>query len=172
MLRSSVLLLAAAVALALPAAAAAKGPTKASITGPGLNAPLAVEGWGEGDTSTPLGLLVMEGGFFPQVYSQSPNPMLKKQPKTQLGSKYEVSYELPGESSTDTLRQDLYPYATSGVVTYMSPNQVFWGTQRTIGGWFRGTAALKDQLVALGLPATDPNPTRIRIGRTIRHKAR
>ena len=34
----------------------------------------------------------------------------------------------------------------------MEPNQVFWGGQRTLGGWMRGTTELRAKLVADGLP--------------------
>jgi hypothetical protein len=145
----------AVAALVVPGSAAAKGPSKAIITGPGLDRALAVDGYGEGDTSTPLGLLVSDGGFFPEVFGQSPNPLLRRTPAG-LGSKYEVTYTVPGGSSTnDTLRQDLYPYAVGGPVTHMAPNQSFWGDQKTLGGWYRGTSALKAQLISAGLPKTD-----------------
>jgi hypothetical protein len=62
MTRSLVLVLVAV--LALPAAAAAKGPTAAEVTGPGI-ATLAVRGAGEGGAGTPLGSLVENAGFFP-----------------------------------------------------------------------------------------------------------
>ena len=151
-----ILLAAAATALVLPAAAAAKGPSAATISGPGLSGPLAIEGYGEGDSSTPLGILVSEGGFFSQAFGASPTTQ-RARPVGQLGSKYTVTYTVPGPS-TDTLRQDLYPYAAKGPVSYMAPNQQFWGTQRTVGGWYRGTVELKTRLVAAGLPKTDPNP--------------
>ncbi len=147
--------LGAVVALLLPATAGAKGPSKASITGPGLSTPLAIDGYGEGDSSTPLGLLVSEGGFFPQVFGQSPNPLLRATPG-RLGSKYVVSYTVPGPETSDTLRQDLYPYAVGGPVTYMPSKQEFWGNQMTLGGWYRGTVMLRTKLVAAGLPAADP----------------
>ena len=60
----------AAVALLLPATAAAKGPSEAKISGPGLSSALTITGNGEGDTSTDLGVLVQETGFFPEVYGQ------------------------------------------------------------------------------------------------------
>src|SRR6266704_551847 len=92
------LLLATALAalLLFPAASAAKGPSVASVTGPG-----------------------------------GPN----------------------GDSS---LRQDLYPYAAKGPVTYMAPDQKFWGRQYTPGGWSRGTIQLRNALVKAGLPSRAP----------------
>jgi hypothetical protein len=148
------LVICAAAALAVPGVAAAKGPSSATITGPGLDKPLAVQGTGEGDTSTPLGLLVMDGGFFPEVFGQSPNPLLRQRPAS-LGSRYVVTYTMPSDSTADTLHQDLYPYAVGGPVTYMAPAQRFWGGQVTNGGWYRGSSALKVQLIAAGMPKYD-----------------
>src|SRR2546430_11377348 len=91
----------AAAALVLPATAAAKGPSEAKLTGPGLSSTLTITGNGEGDTSTDLGLLVQETGFFPEVYGQSPNPLLRTKP-TDLGPRYIVVYTVPG-STTSTL---------------------------------------------------------------------
>lgn len=146
-----------AVALMLAPAAAAKGPSAATITGPGLASPLKIDGYGEGDSTTPLGILVTEAGFFPQVFGQSPSPLLRSKPSGTLGSRYAVTYEMPGPTTgTDRIRQDLYPYAAGGAVSHMEPNQVFWGGQRTVGGWMRGTAGLRARLVADGLPNVDP----------------
>jgi hypothetical protein len=152
-MRRSLLLLGAAVALALPGTATAKGPSEATITGPGLKAPLQISGNGEGDTSTDLGLLVAESGFFPQTFGQSPDPLLRSRPGL-LGTKYTVTYTVPGPS-TDTLRQELYPYAARGPVSFMEPGQKIWD-QQTHGGWYRGTSTLKTRLVAAGLPRVDP----------------
>ena len=141
----------AALALVFAAGAAAKGPSLATIAGPGLDSPVKISGIGEGDTSTDLGLLVADGGFFPQVFGQSPSPLLRKLP-VDLGPRYAVTYTVPGPT-TSTLQQELYPYASGGPVTYMAPNQRFWDTQRTLGGWYRGTSQLKSMLVRAGLPA-------------------
>jgi hypothetical protein len=156
--RSLLIALGAIVALLLPTAAEAKGPLAATISGPGLSAPIQIRGNGEGDTSSDLGVLVTEGGFFPQAFGQSPDPLLKSKP-TVLGSRYTVVYVVPGPT-TDTLRQNLYPYAARGPVTYMAPGQRFWGNQVTPGGWYRGVVAssLRAMLIRAGLPAADPSP--------------
>jgi hypothetical protein len=163
-LRTRVILLAAAAAaLALPSVAAAKGPSKASITGPGLSAPVSIGGDGEGDTTTDLGLLVNVTGFFPQTFGQSPDPLLRSKPNTKLGARYVVAYTVPGPS-TDTLLQDLYPYAVGGAVSYMKPGQKIW-SQTTHGGWYRAgglSGELKVMLVRAGLPKTAPASIRSR----------
>jgi hypothetical protein len=153
-MKKLLVVLVAALALLLPAGAAAKGPSEAQITGPGLLSPLKITGLGEGDSSTSLGLLVNDGGFFPQAFGQSPSPLLRTEPKNR-GPRYLVTYTVPGPMLS-ALQQDLYPYASGGPVTYMQPGQAFWGDQRTVGGWYRGTPPLKTMLVKAGLPPSPP----------------
>ena len=128
-MRRSLLLTFALGALIFASTAVAKGPTAATITGPGLDSPLSISGTeGSGD----LGLLVQEVGFFPAAFDQSPDPMLDKRPSGRLGPRYKIVHDL----GSDTLRQDLYPYAKPFALTYMKPGQkIFYGTTR--GGWFQ-----------------------------------
>jgi hypothetical protein len=143
--------------LVFPAVAAAKGPSAATISGPGLSHAITIEGFGEGDSSSPLGILVTETGFFPQAFEQTPSSTTRSRPADRLGPRYEVKYTVPGGSDGDsTLRQVLYPYAVNGPASYMAPAQKLWGTQSVPGGWYRGTATLKSMLVKQGLPATAP----------------
>jgi hypothetical protein len=157
------LLLAAALAalLSFPATATAKGPSAATISGPGLRHLLSIEGYGEGGNDTALGILVSEGGYFAQAFGATPAATTSR-PLGGLGPRYEVTYTVPGGPNGDsTLRQDLYPYALKVPVTYMAPAQRFWGTQSTPGGWYRGTAELRRMLVKAGLPPRAPaNRTR------------
>ena len=154
------------MALVLAASAAAKGPSLATIAGPGLASPLTISGVGEGDTSTDLGLLVAEGGYFPEVFGQSPSPLLRQTPRG-LGPRYVVRYTVPGETES-ILEQELYPYAAGAPVTYMRPGQRFWETQRTLGGWYRGTPQLKKMLVRAGLPvAAVPSRPLLQIERNV-----
>ena len=155
-MKSLLVVVVAALALLLPAGAAAKGPSEAKITGPGLSvlSPLTISGAGEGDTSSALGVLVEDGGFFAQTFGQSPSPLLRQEPGS-LGPRYLVTYTMPG-TTLATLEQDLYPYAAGGPVTYMRPGQPFWGDQQTVGGWYRGALQLKEMLVRAGLPKAAP----------------
>jgi hypothetical protein len=149
------LLLVAAVALALPAAALAKGPSEAVVTGPGI-ADDGVTITALGDDSDLTGL----SGFFPATFGQSPDPMLASAPAGQLGPKYTVRYTVPGPSGKDaTILQDVFPYAEPGPVTYTRPEQRFFDTERTRGGWYVSTPALRDVLVRAGLPAGSPVAT-------------
>jgi hypothetical protein len=152
--RSLLVLATLGAALLLPAAAAAKGPSEASISGGGLAKAVKIAGNGETD-QTPLGRLTMQAGFFPAAYGQSPDPMLPKRPAGKLGPRMVIHYVVPGgDHLTYRLTQDVYPYAQGGAVTYMKPGQpVFQMT--TVGGWYRATG-LKRTLVAQGVPARAP----------------
>lgn len=144
------------VAVMLPSLAAAKGPASASISGPGLDGPLAIGGDGEGP-GTPLGTLVDASGFFPQMYGQSPTPTLRRQPKGTRGPRYGVVYVVPGPNGISSrVVQQVYPYAEPTPLSYMRRGQSFWGSRKTLGGWFRASGDLKTLLVRVGLPATAP----------------
>lgn len=145
--------------LVAPAAAAAKGPSAATVQGDGL------DGGGMGFTSgrggdpssgSPLARLTEGAGLFPAVFGQTPSPMEPGRPKGDLGPRYTITYTVPGGSGTVfRIRQDLYPYAAGGAVTYTAPGQPIFDS-KTAGGWFLALPDLKPLLVEHGLPATRP----------------
>jgi hypothetical protein len=138
-----------AAALLAPAALA-KGPSEASITGPGLSKPITFKGMDDASKLTEY------TGVFPAAFGQSPDPMLKGRPAGKLGQKYTIRYVVPGPNSqTFHLSQDVYPYARAGAVTYMKPGQAIFDS-KTIGGWYPAGSALKDFLIRAGLPGTAP----------------
>lgn len=153
MTRFSIALAALAAALLVPATALAKGPSSASISGPGLGKTLRVTG--SEAPGSPLMGLAEQTGFFPAAFGQEPSPMLPGRPRGKLGPRFTIRYVVPGPyAQTFHITQDLYPYAKGGAVTYMKPGQkIFDFTTR--GGWFRGFA-LKQTLVRKGLPARAP----------------
>jgi hypothetical protein len=141
-------------ALAVPAAASAKGPSEGSISGPGFSKTVKVLYDGGGGSAGDN--LTQASGFFPAAYGQSPDPLLQGRPTGPLGPRYTIAWRVPGGGSTPyRIRQDLYPYARGGAVTYMRPGQPIFGTG-TRGGWYRD-AGLKRTLVSLGLAATGPS---------------
>ena len=71
------LFLLAIAALALPAAALAKGPSEATITGPGLGKAITIVGAEE--EGSPLMSFAEQAGFFPAAFGQEPDPMLPGQ---------------------------------------------------------------------------------------------
>lgn len=151
-----ILLLLAALALALPATALGKGPSGAEMNGPGDGGGISFTGGGESG-GTPLGDLTQMGGFFALTFGQEPDPTLASRPSGDLGPKYKITYTVPGPNNElDRLKQDIYPYAPGGPVTYMKPGQKFFGTEETRGGWFKAAPVLKDTLVQAGLPKLSP----------------
>ena len=141
------------VALVVPALAAAKGPSGASISGPGLERTLTITGDGEG-LGTQLGGLAMKSGYFAQMFGQTPDPTLRTRPAGTLGPRYTVIYVVPGPNSIQSrVVQRIYPFAKPVALTYMKTGQPFWQTDRTHGGWFRSSLALKRILIRAGVPA-------------------
>jgi hypothetical protein len=148
--------LAAIVALVLPATALGKGPSAASIDGPGSSGGINISGDGESG-GTPLGDLTQQAGFFPAAFGQEPDPMLADAPKGSLGPKYTINYTVPGPNNdTFHIKQDVYPYATPNPVTYMEPGQKIFDME-TRGGWFQSDSMLKEMLVTAGLPKIAPS---------------
>jgi hypothetical protein len=140
------------VALALPGSALGKGPTAATMDGPG-GGNITFGGDGEA-MGTELGNLSQQSGFMSAVFRQVPDPMLDTRPKGNLGPKYTMSWTVPGPSNdVFTIRQDVYPYADPSPVTYLAPGQKIFEME-TRGGWFQAGPELKETLVSAGLPAT------------------
>ena len=149
-MRRLILLLALAV-LALPSHALGKGPSAATMEGPGGGGGITFSG---DEGSGPLGNLTQQSGWFAQAFPQESEPCCR--PKGGLGPKYTVTYTVPRDMNrTVTIRQDMYPYASPGPVTYMAPGQPIFDME-TPGGWFQAGADLKETLVAAGLAETAP----------------
>jgi hypothetical protein len=143
--------------LVLPGSAQAKGPDRATLTGPGLEKPL-IFGYGPAGKG-PLGILTREGGFWVQVFGggsggANQGKLLAARPEGALGPRYLAVYRVPGGRTPSLIRQELYPYAAKPV-SYM-PKQRFWQTRTAPGGWYQWGSGLKAALVSAGLPATPP----------------
>jgi len=143
-------------ALALPAVALAKGPSAASISGPGIGT-IDISGDAENGVGSTFSRVTDGAGFFAAVYRPEPDPMLRTRPQVQLGPRYRIAWALPTSAGKSTLYQDVYPYAKPYAVTYMRPGQTFYGGMTTQGGWFVGGVELKQALVAAGLPRRVPS---------------
>jgi hypothetical protein len=82
--------------------------------------------------------------------------MLAGRPKGDLGPKHTITYTVPTPNKAiDEIKQDIYPYAKDGPVTYTEPGQKIFD-MTTRGGWFQGTPQLKETLVVAGLPSRPP----------------
>lgn len=140
-------------ALVLPAAAVAKGPSEAVVNGPGDGGGINFGGGSSADNG-PLLALAEQAGLYPAVFAQTPDPMLDARPKGNLGPKYTISWTVPGPNNeTWVIKQDLYPYAAPGPVTYVAPGQAVY-SDKTVGGWYQAGETLKETLVAAGLPSS------------------
>jgi hypothetical protein len=140
------------VALALPAGAVAKGPSEASLEGPGLGKTITIKGTEE--PGSPLGDLTQSAGFFPAVFEQQPDPMRSSRPAGNLGPKYTIDYTVPGpEGETFHITQDAYPCATPRRVAFTKPGQKIFDSS-TRGGWY--VDELDELKARLGVPATAP----------------
>jgi hypothetical protein len=156
-MRTYVICAAIVLALTLPALASAKGPSSASISGPGLNGSIAIRGDGE-MAGNRLGTLADASGLFAQMFGQTPDPTLASRPAGTLGPRYTTVYVVPGPSDIQSrVVQRIYPYAKPVALTFLKPGQKFWLGRRTHGGWFRAAPALKRMLVRAGLPARAPS---------------
>ena len=155
--------LAAALTLSAATAALAKGASAATIDGSGPggpgngpNGPITLRGDGEPGSGSALGTLADLSGLFPAMFSQSSDPMLEVAPTTWLGPRSTITWTIPdGSGTAKAIRQDVYPYAAGGPVTYTKPGQPVLD-QTTRGGWYRASDGLRQQLISLGLPNKAP----------------
>ena len=86
--------------LALPATSFAKGPSEASITGPGLGKAIKITG-PEQDGSAMMNF-ADAAGFFPGAFGQEPSPLLPSRPKGDLDRSTRSSTPFRAGKSTRT----------------------------------------------------------------------
>ncbi len=136
----------AVVTLAVGAPATAKGPSSATVSGPGIGTTSI--GWNRPDQHS-LGTL-METTFLwdatgmtdaPQAADWVPQP-----PSGELGPKYTVVYHFGRDTA---IRQDVYPFADADPVVYTAPGQSMYDT-RVQSGWRVTSASLTAVLEGLG----------------------
>ena len=168
--------IAAAITLATPAAA--KGPSQARISGPGLVHAIVVSGEGEPGQQGSLVTLAGQTGLFSVLFgpdaglptTQTPTHLPVPPPKASLGPRYTVIYTVPGVTPPPgeefgQVRQDLYPGAAGGPVIYTPPSQDGFGQPLQDTGWLRAGPQLTSTLAQLGVrPRPSPQaapPTRL-----------
>ena len=124
----------------------------ANITGPGLGGGLRIEAPGHGGGLWESGIDVAGG-----LDDARPNSVEELGlTRGDLGPRYLVSYRFEGWD--DPIRQDLYPYAKSGPVTYTPPGQELTVGIRMqiVSGWYRSSPGFLRYLNDQGLPETNP----------------
>ncbi|MDR0342637.1 MAG: hypothetical protein LBI49_05870, partial [Nocardiopsaceae bacterium] len=153
-----------AVTLALAAPALAKGPSQASLTGPGLARPVVVSGNGEpGQPGSALASLAQQTGLFMAMFGTGvsmpgPHRLVTPPRRSSRGPRYTVVYTVPGVQPQPgqefgRVRQFLYPRAADGPVIDTPPGQHGFGQGHLpVTGWFRGSDRLARTLARLGIP--------------------
>jgi hypothetical protein len=163
--RILVLAVLAAALLAMPTAAWAKGASKGTVQGGGLPGPITVGGEGEPGSGDLLARLAEQTGAYVAMYGEDAGSATldPAKPAGDLGTRYLVSYTIPApEGGSDAVRQELYPFAALGPVTFTAAGQRFMGEMQTAGGWFHAPTALRETLVAIGLPKAGANAAPVR----------
>ncbi|HEV8681866.1 MAG TPA: hypothetical protein VGS09_03695 [Actinomycetota bacterium] len=156
-----------ALALAVASPAAAKGAiAEANISGPGLGGGSGSLGGGGGmRIAAPATDRMWESGILDDRKADSVSDLGLT--RADLGPQYLVTYRFdfgPG-TKNQMIRQELYPYAKGGPVTYTPPGQKQTGEEDLTGiglqapipaGWFQTEQGFFDYLVSKGLPETSP----------------
>ncbi len=137
--------------------ALAKGADGATITGPGLAAPIVLD-LGAPGSGERLNQLTDGSGLYLAMFggSESSLDLLSAPPGGELGPKYEIAYHVPGSGAPgELIHQDLYPLASVGPVTYTEPGQAVYDAP-SAGGWYVAPASFAGFLDRLGVPVAAP----------------
>ena len=128
--------------------AGAKGPQHATIDGPGLEEPIDQRDAG-------MSKLPSLTGLFGPLWDDPSVPLVDEAPTTDLGPAYVVTWDLgPYGTEPTTVRQTVYPYAAGDhPLVHTEAGQRFYG-EETGGGWYVAPQALRDMLIASGLPTS------------------
>ena len=145
------------IAMACAASPAlAKGPSQGVITGPLLPNSIRLREPGSPTIGPDLANVVTQSGFFVGVWgANDTHGSLAHRPAEDLGPRYTITYTMaiPERPSSDII-QYAFPYAEPQPITYIPPNQTYWGRSKTVGGWYAAPLGFKRTLIALGLPAS------------------
>jgi hypothetical protein len=152
--RILVLAVLAAVLVTVPTAAWAKGASKGTVQGGGLPGPLTVSGEGEPGSGELLARLAEQTGAYVAMYGEQEGSgaLVATKPAGALGPHYLVTYSVPSPAGgEDAVKQDLYPFAHGGPVTFTAAGQHFMDGMATTGGWYQAPASLRETLAAIGV---------------------
>jgi hypothetical protein len=141
------------LAIAIPATA--KPPiTEAQISGPGLGGGgLRISG-----RSAASGMWASGIDLFGQLDDAMADSIAELGlTAARLGPRYVVVYRFAaGPKPPEIVRQELYPYAMGGPVTYTPPGHRLFGGLIVTTGWYLSSTQFLDYLVDQGLPETNP----------------
>jgi hypothetical protein len=139
--------------LGLAPAAYAKGPTAATIEGPGLAEPVRIESYET--TSKRPGLDSLIGWTGATIMYDGMMQLAPDRPAVELGPRYTITYYLDRQP---VLTQEMYPFAEDSPYTFTPAGQksIFIGTELQTG-WFRSPQSLETALLALGADPLRPS---------------
>lgn len=126
----------------------AKGPTDVAVSGPGVDAKLTWDRYGDGVDMESLG----EAARLFQVLEAGQLRSAPDLTAEQLGPRYVLDWTV---ANVDVLVQHAYPFAEGGAWVRFLPARSGWGSGDD--GWVRAPA-LRDQLLALGAGAEPRRP--------------
>jgi hypothetical protein len=114
----------------------AKGARDLTITGPGLAAPLHIDNTSANPSAASVNQLANATGAFYAVFRTTPSPLERQRPHSSLGPRYRIVYQLyTGQNEVTPVRQDVYPFARAGFVTYTPSRQRAFG-KLVRSGWY------------------------------------
>ncbi len=152
MRRGSVVVGALALAMLVIGPAWAKGPTAASIVGPGIEKPIVIEGSGERYTGGDFSAFVEAAGFWHLVAGVDDSPRdtgaVVAASASTLGTRYTLSWQL-GDDWVDT---DLYPFAEGGPVLHLAAQRIDAFDNQAPERWFAADASVLTMLEGYGVP--------------------
>ncbi len=131
--------------------ASAKGAQDATLTGPGIAGSLHITNVPEGPNTINVNRLVEASGTDYAVFRSRPSPLRPDRPEGSLGPRYRIVYRLyTGENEVTPIRQDVYPFAHAGFVTYTPPGQRAFD-KKVRSGWY--TSAVQPSPPGGGIPS-------------------
>lgn len=139
------------ILIAVPALA--KGPSSATVTGPGIDEPIELIDYGDlGQRDSVVALMRMTGVWYGNMGLEETTEL---SPDVELGAAYIltwVSEANPGDPNDDfTIQQTLYPHALGGPVVH-TPAQPALDDESLTLGWRNVPVAFNDTLRQLGVP--------------------
>jgi hypothetical protein len=140
------------VTLAVGGPAHAKGPDRATVSGPGIGTTQLTM---EGDPLRRLERLLEATSFWDSIEAID---WEAEPPTGDLGARYTVTYHVPdvhdpGGAKPDSISQELYPFAESGPVVHLPSGQTVFDTPLA-AGWIPADDRLVGLLTALGATPT------------------
>ncbi len=134
------------------APALAKGASRLTIEGPGLDEPLVVDVAEWGDPWE----LQLTTGFWPLMYGGNPKDakgtLLNEAPAGDLGHRYVITWFLNADSYPSVT--EVYPAAAGGPLVHVppGPGNAQFGIDEVPGGWLAAEARLIELLDWYGVP--------------------